>query len=276
MTRSSSTNYTASGTNFEKATAATDAWKKEDLQRLAEAVDGHDHRDTRGLGVKRVQTSETPSAAGHVQQTGDMLKWWAQTAGAVKTAVDTDSVQTLTNKIFDATGNVPIVLASTVLANAAASIIVGDIPATYGHLLGLYSVRSAKAAAGDTLMLRLNADSGNNYYHQYAGFVAAASDISESTTGTGYAYIGGPPAASATAKLFLAGLVFIPSYASTDVLKTGWSLSHSVSSFATGKLALEFDGFTWNSASAITSLTFAAEGGNLAAGSRITVLALGT
>jgi hypothetical protein len=49
MARSNAINYTAS--QFPKATAGTDAFHKEDLQVLAEAVDTHDHTPSKGLPI---------------------------------------------------------------------------------------------------------------------------------------------------------------------------------------------------------------------------------
>lgn len=102
MARSNATNYTATGAAFPKATAASDPFQKEDVQTLAEAVDGHTHRDTRGLGVGRLDTATAPTEAGEVQVDGDDLKWWGASAAAVKTGVNINGTQTLTNKTLTA------------------------------------------------------------------------------------------------------------------------------------------------------------------------------
>lgn len=54
MTRVANTNYTATGTDFQKADAGTDPFLKEDVQKMAAAVDAHDHSATRGLAVQRL------------------------------------------------------------------------------------------------------------------------------------------------------------------------------------------------------------------------------
>ena len=86
MTKTNSTNYTAAGTNFPVATEGTDDLTKEDIFSLQAAVEQHTHDNTRGLAVRRLNTSSTPSASGHVQINSDDLRWWAGTAGAVRTA----------------------------------------------------------------------------------------------------------------------------------------------------------------------------------------------
>lgn len=50
MARTTATNFTG-GLQFPYATAATDLFKKEDVQTLALAVDGHDHTSGKGLGL---------------------------------------------------------------------------------------------------------------------------------------------------------------------------------------------------------------------------------
>jgi hypothetical protein len=95
MARSTATNFSAAGMAFTLATARTDAFVYTDVTVLAAAVDGHDHSSTKGLGVKRLQTGSTPTLAGEVQVTGDSLKWWGATAGAVRTACDLESTQTV-------------------------------------------------------------------------------------------------------------------------------------------------------------------------------------
>lgn len=60
-----------------------------------DVLDGHDHSSGKGLGVLRLQTGSAPVSAGQVQITGDTLKWWAGSAGAVYTAVSLAGAQTV-------------------------------------------------------------------------------------------------------------------------------------------------------------------------------------
>lgn len=51
MTRTASANYSASGTNFEIASADSDRFDAADVQKLAKAVEEHTHASTRGLQI---------------------------------------------------------------------------------------------------------------------------------------------------------------------------------------------------------------------------------
>jgi hypothetical protein len=57
MTRTNNTNYTAANTNFQLASADTDPFDRDDVYKLARAVDEHTHEDGRGLPVKRLDST---------------------------------------------------------------------------------------------------------------------------------------------------------------------------------------------------------------------------
>src|SRR5215831_289312 len=59
MARGTSVNYSAAGTQFTYATATTDLFQSGDVQLLAQAVEGHTHASTRGLGVARLGAGAT-------------------------------------------------------------------------------------------------------------------------------------------------------------------------------------------------------------------------
>lgn len=63
MARSTSTNFVGA-LDFTTATAATDLFKKEDVQVLAQAVDLHDHTTTKGLPVAQLAASVTIPGGG--------------------------------------------------------------------------------------------------------------------------------------------------------------------------------------------------------------------
>lgn len=67
------------------------------------SIDGHIHDNrTKGSGIRSVQTTAAPVQPGDVVVSGDAFEWWGGTSSAVKTAVDTNSSQTLTNKVLTA------------------------------------------------------------------------------------------------------------------------------------------------------------------------------
>jgi hypothetical protein len=63
MARTNATNFTQAGLQFPYANAATDPFRKEDVQVLAVAVDQHDHASTRGLAVARVAAGSVDATA---------------------------------------------------------------------------------------------------------------------------------------------------------------------------------------------------------------------
>ena len=64
MARSANSNYTVSGQAFDVFSSSPyGAVKAYDFPYLAKAVEQHDHSDTKGVGVLRVQTSSAPAAA---------------------------------------------------------------------------------------------------------------------------------------------------------------------------------------------------------------------
>lgn len=98
MTKSESTNYTAAGTQFPIATEPTDDLSKEDLFELQKALEEHTHDATRGVAIRRINTSAAPSATGHVQINSDDLRWWAAVAGAIRTAATLEAANVWTGQ----------------------------------------------------------------------------------------------------------------------------------------------------------------------------------
>lgn len=94
------TNSTSPNT-VERATADGDPFDREHVNGLAQNFDEHDHTSSKGLPVGRVQTSSAPAQSGQVRVNGDTFQWWGSSAGAVRTAVDTASDQTIAGeKVF--------------------------------------------------------------------------------------------------------------------------------------------------------------------------------
>jgi predicted TIM-barrel enzyme len=73
MARTTATNFSG-GLQFPYATAGTDAFKKEDVQTLAQAVDQHDHSTGKGL-ILPVAAIPPNMAVTMVTVGGDLLIW---------------------------------------------------------------------------------------------------------------------------------------------------------------------------------------------------------
>jgi len=89
------TNYTDVTTQFAYPTDDGDPFDTFHWGYGGRALDQHDHRSGRGLGVRRLQTAVAPTGAGEVAVIGNALQWWGATAGAVRTAADLEGTQTI-------------------------------------------------------------------------------------------------------------------------------------------------------------------------------------
>jgi hypothetical protein len=96
VSKTSSTNYSAAGTQFPIATDPGDDLEDDDLFLLQAALEQHTHDSTRGLAVRRLHTSSAPASTGQVQIDGNDLKWWAAVAAAVRTAATIEGANTWT------------------------------------------------------------------------------------------------------------------------------------------------------------------------------------
>jgi hypothetical protein len=140
----------------------------------------------------------------------------------------------------------------TVGAGGAANVEFTSIPSTYTHLQVRATLRSNRSATDDSILWRVNADSGSNYtIHSLIGNGSAASaDAGASLT---YGYYFNPPAASATADIFGVGIIDILDYADTNKFKTFRTL-HGSDRNGAGNIQLTSS--LWRSTSAITSIKF--------------------
>jgi hypothetical protein len=115
-TKTLSTNYTVSGTQFAVADEDGDALEPEDIWRHGRATEEHTHDDERGLPVRRIETASAPQAPGHVQILADDLRWWANAIGQVRTALSREG-----DAVVDGTWryNLPLLLAAQLGTPAA-------------------------------------------------------------------------------------------------------------------------------------------------------------
>lgn len=128
------TNSTSPNT-VERATADGDAFDREHVNGLAQNFDEHDHTSSKGLAVGRVQTSSAPAQSGQVRVNGDNFQWWGASAGAVRTAVDTASDQTIAGeKVFSENVGLGVVPAAFGVTYRALQ--VGGSGALYGAAAG--------------------------------------------------------------------------------------------------------------------------------------------
>jgi hypothetical protein len=159
----------------------------------------------------------------------------------------------------------------TVLESAAASITIPNIPQTHQDLIIEVQGRSTGAGELDSLRLRVNGSSTTAYWAQTVRItdstIVGAAEVSQSS-----ARLGPIPAAASTATFYGTGGVVIPGYSSTTKRIAGRShLTSSASSTTSVNWREEQNSFGFNSTAAVSSVTVFANGGNLDAGTRVTL-----
>ena len=161
--------------------------------------------------------------------------------------------------------NVPVLLASTTLASAAASITFSSIPSTYRSLRLIFSGATTAAITWSNVGIRFNGDSGSNYYHQLTSTVFASS-----TTG---AWAGASTGGGGVNASFSGNDIVVYDYASTNRRKLMVGLGVTdTSTTSTPSAGAGFYYNLWTGNAAITSITFLDfTGNNLATGTMASV-----
>jgi hypothetical protein len=150
---------------------------------------------------------------------------------------------------------------------------VQNIVNTYNDLLLVIVARATRAAAAtDGLVLRLNNDTGANYYGQNAVFANTTSSIAADPGDTGAIVQNRLPAATATAGHFGYVEILIPGYSSTGWQKGILSTAHSTTSLLAAGANQETNGYTWANTAAVARVTlFGQTAANLLAGSSLRI-----
>ena len=140
----------------------------------------------------------------------------------------------------------------------------------YKHLQVRYAARGDRGATLDAMIMRFNADTGNNYNsHGLYGNGSSAESSYESgnTSSMDLMYI---PAASASANIFGAGVIdILDPFASTkNKTKRSFSGSHSEN-------YVQLSSGLWRNTAAVTSITFDQRyGSNFVTASRFSIYGL--
>lgn len=162
----------------------------------------------------------------------------------------------------------------TTLGVSAASIDVTGIVATYAHLMITLYARCDVASTFGTAVMRFNGDAGTNYDWQQLQGQAATASASENFA-NGALQIGNIPGNTAGANLFSANEIFIPNYAGSTNNKQFLAVAAAKVGTATTNMVVNVFGGGWRSAAAINRITIFPGSGNLVAGTRLTIHALG-
>lgn len=154
-------------------------------------------------------------------------------------------------------------VSTTTLATATASITFSAIPQTATDLILLLSGRSTASVVVAGSLFTLNGSNAAEYAGKflYGNGSAAASETSGTTVISGASNI---PGANATANTFGSLSMIIANY----TLASAKSISFEAVSENNGTVAYQsINAASWNSSSAVTSISITTGGGNYAAGS---------
>ena len=159
-----------------------------------------------------------------------------------------------------------VLIGSIELENVAASVTFSSIPSTYKHLLVKWQARCDNAVAANTLLLRMNADTGANY--DYAFTSANATFGGTSAVAQTSVRFGTVQGTSAAANVGAAGTLQISNYKGTTFYKTFHAQLWRQDAATTGGSYVESSAGHWKSTVAVTSLTILPSAGNFVVGSR--------
>ncbi len=165
-----------------------------------------------------------------------------------------------------------VLLSSTVLG-ADGTFDISGISQAYSYLTMQLVVRGTRVNQNDSLMIRLNNDSGNNYTRwNLKGDGASATSASATAQSSGY--LGDMPSSTGTANIFGVVEVWIPGYSSTTWNKVVRSIPDYNEPNASFYHAGVF-GSRWASTAAVNRVTiFGLSSANLLAGSRLDIWGL--
>lgn len=141
--------------------------------------------------------------------------------------------------------------------SGSASVTFSSIPNTYTDLLIKFSARVERAVTITPLWMRINSDTGTNYFSRLIFGNGSATDYLGYNLD--YFIAGYVNAASTTSNTYSNGDIYIPSYTNSS------QKAISVDMVAENNGTQGYDGFSagrWTGTSAITSITFLEGNGN--------------
>jgi hypothetical protein len=168
-----------------------------------------------------------------------------------------------------------VLISETELGASAASVTFSSIPGTYRSLLIVVQARTDKAASdADTVNVRFNGDTGNNYDRLAVVFGNSATSYGPSRASSSMLSVAMAEASGSRASNFAPALMFAPDYAATDREK--WLQVLNSPRFgdvaADSDVLLRIAAGRWRSSSAVTSITFLPNTGtNFVADSKFTL-----
>jgi hypothetical protein len=163
---------------------------------------------------------------------------------------------------YEASTSYQSIATTTAGAGGAATIDFTSIPSTYTHLQIRLLGRYTSTGNRDSILMRFNTDSGNNYWwHQIgANGTSASAENSGSAVNRGIIGTTSIPQDDAPASIYGVAVIDILDYANANKNKVTRGLAGQDQNTADGRL--QFSSFVWNNTSAITSISLFTPSGN--------------
>jgi hypothetical protein len=159
-----------------------------------------------------------------------------------------------------AVGDYESIQTYTVGAGGTGTITFSSIPSTYKHLQIRSMFRSGLAIAEDTVIMRFNGDSGNNYsYHFLFGNGSTAN--ASGNSGTSFIYPWATPGSTFLSNSFGVQVTDLLDYSSTTKNKTTRTLGAYDDNSTGGRIALASG--AWYNTSAVTSISITTVGNSI-------------
>jgi len=226
-------------------------------------------------------------------QIGDLFAKLGQgqtlSVGEIETLrLETNNIQGITasiSKYLDPAGGLTMpgswtMLGDKTLVASAADITLDKIPNRYRHLRLIARLRSDRADTGESVGMRFNGDTGNNYYSCRARWAndgaGGLTVVSSERFADSFMSLTGAVGANAPANVFGVVDYTIVDYAATASNKSICSYGGNTKTVISGGQELELASGTWASTAAIVSiLLYPAAGGTVwVANSRATLYGL--
>lgn len=176
--------------------------------------------------------------------------------------------------IFASSGGVAAafeLISTTILTGSQSQIVFSSIPSTYKHLQVRISGRTNTGGSNDSVWVRFNNDSANNYiWHELRGGGFGSYTVTSQTgsTSSTQGYVGyAPGSGTSFANAFGNTIVDVLDYASTSKYKTMRSMSGTNAEIRYVTLGSAL----WKATSAVTSVTVGNDGASWATGTRVSI-----
>jgi hypothetical protein len=161
-------------------------------------------------------------------------------------------------------------ISTTVLGSATNTVTLSSIPTTYKHLRVVLTGRSNFANTGfSNIFMRINGDTGSNYWHHLIEVSGSAFYASNSGSIATQARIGLTSQNNSATGYWAASQIDIPDYTSTNKNKTARVFTRSDNDAGTGYM--DFGSAMLVSTSAVSSLSFYLDQGDWIANSRFSL-----